>query len=40
VMARPWVVDSLPPTIIKSRPTMDEVWEQHDQRSKLLDHHI
>jgi hypothetical protein len=38
VMSRPWVVDSLPPIRVKSGPTLDDIWEEHDRQARLLDH--
>lgn len=40
VMSRPWIVDNLPPEAVKSGPTMDEVWERHDQTVALTEDRI
>lgn len=37
VMSRPWIIDQLPPEVAKSGPTLNEIWEKHDQNELLLE---
>jgi hypothetical protein len=37
LMSRPWVIDSMPPLKQQSGPTMQEVWERHDERMALAE---
>jgi hypothetical protein len=35
--SRPWIIDSMPPLKAQSGPTMQEVWERHDERMALAE---
>jgi hypothetical protein len=37
LMSRPWIVDALPPQVVQSSPTMDQIWERSDQRQAALE---